>query len=137
LRQTGLVLSTPSVERVVADYGLQKKLYACGPRPGANDAKSSVESQHSKNRIREAPSNPVSIERGVRQLLTDKVSGHLVGIGLLVAVRDRLVCDRWKGFHCVSIGTRADQAKNPGPKMVGNQSQSPGDFLPQIFGLIF
>jgi hypothetical protein len=30
--------------------------------------------------------DPLSIERGVRQLLSDKVSGNLAGLWLLVAV---------------------------------------------------
>ncbi len=34
--------------------------------------------------------DPLSLERGVRQLLADKVSGHLVGVSLFVAEHLRL-----------------------------------------------
>lgn len=68
----------------------KKKLYRCRPRHGANDAELCVESQYSRRRTRQVASDPVSIERGVRQMLADKVTGHLVGLWLLVAEHLRL-----------------------------------------------
>jgi hypothetical protein len=68
----------------------KKKLYSCRPRHGADDAEQLVEAQHSRRRTRQVAGDPLSIERGVRQLLADKVSGHLVGIWLLVAEHLRL-----------------------------------------------
>jgi hypothetical protein len=49
-----------------------------------------VESQYTRQRTRRVDGDPISIERGVRQMLADKVSGHLVGIWLLVAEHLRL-----------------------------------------------
>lgn len=56
----------------------KKKLYAFRP-----DAEL-VESYRTRRRQREEPCDPVSLERGVRQLLADKVSGNLVGLWLLI-----------------------------------------------------
>jgi hypothetical protein len=49
-----------------------------------------VATQRTRRRQRLEPSDPGSIERGVRQLLADKVSGTLVGIWLLVPEHLRL-----------------------------------------------
>lgn len=46
--------------------------------------------QRSRSRQEAAPCDPQSIERGVRQMLADKVSGQLVGVWLLVAEHLRL-----------------------------------------------
>lgn len=46
--------------------------------------------QYTRERTRLVPCDARSIERGVRQLLADKVSGHLVGVWLLVAEHLRL-----------------------------------------------
>lgn len=43
-----------------------------------------MDTQRTKRKRRKEPCDPASIERGVRQLLADKVSGTLVGIWLLV-----------------------------------------------------
>jgi hypothetical protein len=43
-----------------------------------------VETQRTKRKQRREPCGPASIERGVRQLLADKVSGNMVGIWLLI-----------------------------------------------------
>ena len=87
LRQTGLPISTRSVERVIADYGLQKKLYSCRPRP---ELCGMLETRASRKRTKPEPCDPLSIERGVRQLLADKVTGNLAGVWLLVAEHLRL-----------------------------------------------
>ena len=56
----------------------KKKLYAFRP-----DAEF-VETYRTRRRDRQEPCDPVSLERGVRQLLSDKVSGNLVGLWLLI-----------------------------------------------------
>ena len=49
-----------------------------------------MQSHHTKVRRRVEPADPESLERGVRQLLADKVSGTLVGLWLLVPEHLRL-----------------------------------------------
>ncbi len=49
-----------------------------------------VETQRTKDLRRCVPSDTTSIERGVRQLLADKVSGNMVGIWLLIPEHLRL-----------------------------------------------
>ena len=49
-----------------------------------------VETLRTKKRIRNEPSDSASLERGVRQLLADKVSGNLVGLWLLIPEHLRL-----------------------------------------------
>jgi len=49
-----------------------------------------LETRVSRKRTRPLPCDPLSIERGVRQLLADKVSGNLAGVWLLVAEHLRL-----------------------------------------------
>lgn len=49
-----------------------------------------MQARYTRARTRRERSDPASIERGVRQLLADKVSGHLVGVWLLVAEHLRL-----------------------------------------------
>ena len=49
-----------------------------------------IETQRTRRRTRPEPCDPVSLERGVRQLLADKVSGNLVGLWLLVPEHVRL-----------------------------------------------
>jgi len=56
----------------------KKKLYAFRP-----DAEF-VDTFRTRRRDRKEPCDPVSLERGVRQLLADKVSGNLVGLWLLI-----------------------------------------------------
>ncbi len=50
---------------------------------------------------RREPADPVSVERGVRQLLADKVSGNLVGLWLLIPEHLRLgtwdLLKQWAG----------------------------------------
>ena len=64
--------------------GCKKKLYAFRP-----DAEF-VESYRTKRRDRQEPCDPVSLERGVRQLLANKVSGNMVGLWLLIPEHLRL-----------------------------------------------
>jgi len=49
-----------------------------------------VQARRTRSRTKPADCDPLSLERGVRQLLADKVSGHLVGVWLLVAEHLRL-----------------------------------------------
>ena len=49
-----------------------------------------METRVSRQRRKPQPCDPLSIERDVRQLLADKVSGNLAGIWLLVAEHLRL-----------------------------------------------
>lgn len=49
-----------------------------------------IETQRTRRRTRAEPCDPASLERGVRQLLADKVSGNLVGLWLLVPEHLRL-----------------------------------------------
>jgi hypothetical protein len=63
----------------------KKKLHRYRP-----SAEPPVETQRTKTRTRPEPADPTSIERGVRQLLADKVNGNLVGLWLLVPEHLRL-----------------------------------------------
>lgn len=67
--------------------GCKKKLYQCHPQLTPQPT---VETQASRARRRRSACDPLSIERGVRQALADKVSGNLAGIWLLVAEHLRL-----------------------------------------------
>jgi hypothetical protein len=63
----------------------KKKLYRYRPHP-----EPPIPTQASKKRIQPEPCDPHSLERGVRQLLADKVTGNLVGLWLLVPELMRL-----------------------------------------------
>jgi hypothetical protein len=67
--------------------GFKKKLYKCRPR---HEPQPPIETCVSRKRCKKVACDPGSIERGVRQLLADKVSGNLAGIWLLVAEHLRL-----------------------------------------------
>jgi hypothetical protein len=60
-----------------------------------------VEVQRSRDKQRTAPADPTSLERQVRQLLADKISGNQVGIWLLLPEHLRLgtwdLLVRWSG----------------------------------------
>lgn len=60
-----------------------------------------METQRTKAQVRSEPCDPTSLERNVRQLFADKVSGNLVGIWLLVPEHLRLgtwdLLRRWTG----------------------------------------
>lgn len=69
----------------------KKKLYKCRPiQNEKGNVEARIESQVNHNQTRKVDSDPASLERGVRQLLADKVSGHLAGVWLLVAEHLRL-----------------------------------------------
>ena len=51
----------------------KKKLYECRPRCGSD---LDIEIQRTRRRTRKSPCDPLSLERGVRQLLADKVQGN-------------------------------------------------------------
>jgi hypothetical protein len=86
IRQQSHAISQRSVERIIADYGLQKKLYALNP---ANPPQF-VQAQRTRKKQRSMPADPKSLERQVRQVLADKISGNQVGIWLLLPEHLRL-----------------------------------------------
>jgi hypothetical protein len=63
----------------------KKKLYKYRPKEGLK-----IDTQRTQKRTRSEPCDPASLERGVRQLLADKVSGNLVGLWLLIPEHLRL-----------------------------------------------
>ena len=65
----------------------KKKLYQCRPHA---EPQTQVQIRVSRKYQKAVSSDPKSIERGVRQLLAEKVSGNLAGIWLLVAEHLRL-----------------------------------------------
>jgi Transposase DDE domain len=67
--------------------GCKKKLYQMRA-PSENGEK--TEAQITRKEQRPQPSDPISLERGVRQMLADKIIGDLVGLWLLVAEHLRL-----------------------------------------------
>jgi hypothetical protein len=85
----------------------KKKLYQYRPRP---EPEARIEIQFTTHRTKAEPCDPSSIERGVRQLLADKVSGHLVGVWLLVAEDLRLgtwdLVRGWTGQPGASVEPR-------------------------------
>ena len=85
LTQSGWEISIRSVQRVIEEFGLQKKLYQCRPK-----ADLKIETQRTKKRTRTEHCDPLSMERGVRQLLADKISGNMVGLWLLIPEHLRL-----------------------------------------------
>jgi hypothetical protein len=76
----------------------KKKLHLC--RPGNEPPR--VETHRTKDKVRLEVSHPTEIERGVRQLLANKVSGILVGIWLLIPEYLRLgvwdLLKAWSGL---------------------------------------
>jgi hypothetical protein len=85
LLQSGWAISIRSVQRVIEEFGLQKKLYQCRPKEELT-----IETQRTRRRTRAELCDPASLERSVRQLLADKVSGNLVGLWLLIPEHLRL-----------------------------------------------
>jgi Transposase DDE domain len=63
----------------------KKKLYRFRP-----NAEPPLQTQRTTTRTKPEPGDPRSIERGVRQLLADKISGNLVGLWLLIPEHLRL-----------------------------------------------
>ena len=79
LRQSNFRISKRTVDRVIAQFGLQKKtLSVPPPTPPRGTRNLSHPAQKSPGKTRS-----LSVERGVRQLLADKISGNLVGLWLL------------------------------------------------------
>src|SRR4030066_1241783 len=76
----------------------KKKLHLCRPR----NEPLRVETHRTKEKVRLELSDPLDIERGVRQLLANKVSGILVGIWLLIPEYLRLgiwdLLKSWSGL---------------------------------------
>lgn len=66
--------------------GLKKKLHAYKPK----DEPVNIETQRTSKKIRIEPADDASVERSVRQLLADKVSGNMMGIWLLIPEHLRL-----------------------------------------------
>ena len=64
----------------------KKKLYACRPK----SLPQQIETQRTRRKQRTEPCDPASLERQVRQLLADKISGNQVGIWLLAPEHLRL-----------------------------------------------
>ncbi len=80
LRQKKHSISQRSVERIIADYGLQKKRYALNPALPPRF----VETVRTRCKQRRVDSSSKALESQVRQLLADKISGNQVGICLLI-----------------------------------------------------
>jgi hypothetical protein len=66
--------------------GYKKKLHRC--RPGGEPEK--VATQLTRELVRQSDGDPLSLERGVRQRLADKISDTMVGLWLLVPEHLRL-----------------------------------------------
>src|SRR4029077_19995936 len=64
----------------------KKKLYACRPKTVPQQ----TQTQRTRRKQRTEPCDPASLERQVRQLLADKISGNQVGIWLLAPEHLRL-----------------------------------------------
>jgi hypothetical protein len=75
----------------------KKKLYQYHPQREI----AHVDTYRTKHKIQVEPADPASLERGVRQLLADKISGDMVGLWLLVPEHLRLgtwdLLGRWSG----------------------------------------
>lgn len=65
----------------------KKKLYACRPR---HEPPTQIDVCVSRQRTRTLSCHPLDLERGVRQMLSDKVSGNLAGVWLLLPEHLRL-----------------------------------------------
>jgi hypothetical protein len=64
----------------------KKKLYQYHPQREL----ASVDTYRTKKKVQAQPADAASLERGVRQLLADKISGDMVGLWLLVPEHLRL-----------------------------------------------
>lgn len=77
----------------------KKKLYKFRPK----EKEQQVESWHTKTKKKVMPVTSISVERDVRQLLADKVSGNYVGLWLLVPEHLRLgswdLLKAWSGVQ--------------------------------------
>ena len=106
IRQQSHSISQRSVERIIADYGLQKKLYALNPAHPPQF----VPTQRTRKKPRSVPADPKSLERQVRQVLADKISGNQVGIWLLLPEHLRLgtwdLMRSWSSRPCERVEPR-------------------------------
>jgi len=80
MRQTGVRVSQRSVERIIAEHGLQKKLYKFRPK----EQEQRIETHYTKERTKTVSVDCVSIERAVCEMLSEKISGTHVGLWFLV-----------------------------------------------------
>ncbi len=83
----------------------KKKLHRYRPNP-----EPPIETQRTKNRTKPEPCDPLSLERGVRQLLAEKVNGNMVGLWLLLPEHLRLgtwdlLCG-WTGHDATRVEPR-------------------------------
>jgi len=69
LRQSQLEIRTRSEDRILAEFGLQKKLYQYRPDRPAQ----SLETFRTRRKNRAKPADAASLERGDRQLLADRI----------------------------------------------------------------
>lgn len=80
------------------NLAFKKKLHIC--RPAAEPVK--IETHRTREKVRLELSDPHEIERGVRQLLANKISGTMVGIWLLIPEYLRLgtwdLLKSWSGM---------------------------------------
>ena len=86
--------------------GFKKKLYRCCPK-----GELTVETLRTKKQTRIEPCDPTSLERGVRQLLSDKVSGNMVGLWLLIPEHLRL------GTWDLLCGWSGQPSSRPEPRL--------------------
>ena len=88
------------------NMAFKKKLHMC--RPGAEPVK--VETHRTKQKVRLELCDPQTIERDVRQLLANKISGNMVGIWLLIPEYLRLgawdLLKSWSGMPDNQVETR-------------------------------
>lgn len=90
---------------LIMDY--KKKLHTYNPK---REEKVKIETHRTKQKIRSEDCGPKSIERGVRQLLANKISGNMVGIWLLIPEYLRLgtwqLLKSWSGVVDQMVETR-------------------------------
>lgn len=88
--------------------GCKKELFKYRPRTKTDPP--TIETHRTKQQVRAEPTDPNSIERGVRQLLANKVSGNLIGLWLLIPEHLRLgtwdLLARWRTHASNDIESR-------------------------------
>ena len=106
LTQDHYPIAERSVERMITEYGLKKKLHL--PFPAAPPK--SIDSQRTKDTQRPEPADPRSLETHVRQLLCNKIMGNMVGIWLLIPEHLRLgtwdLLQRWTNCQTPDVEPR-------------------------------
>ena len=84
----------------------KKKLHLLNPGKKVQE----IETHHTKREIRRCPTTSVSIERGIREFLSRKVSGTLLGLWLLIPEHLRLgtwdLLKQWSGGGDMDIEPR-------------------------------